>query len=303
MRVVRLSLSRGAPKVTAQTSGSQVRGRMSISKNAVMYRSMTDLRTPRRSPGSAERAPVVLSGAALTLMIHLLLISPLLLGTGHHMHAPPSQEGGETSGVPAITLISLQDDLEDSLDTDRASVERLLLAEPKLLPMGDMNLASTTMPAVPSRFEDADVTHSPQESPSDSTDERALMFGRYLGQVTARIERAWLRPRSPIGATTFTCLVQVEQNSDRNVKEVMLRQCNGTVAWQLSLVRAIESASPFPAPPDRSVFSPTLTFQMTADAFVQGGPTDGYEPAPRELSAARPWAGRRQPTFADSPPN
>src|SRR4029077_13915320 len=49
-------------------------------------------------------------------------------------------------------------------------------------------------------------------------------------------------------------------------------------AWQLSLVRAIESASPFPAPPDRSVFSPTLTFEMTADAYRQGASADGYEP-------------------------
>jgi len=73
--------------------------------------------------------------------------------------------------------------------------------------------------------------------------------------------------------------VQVEQDRDRSVKEITLKRCNGTTQWQLSLVRAIESASPFPAPPDPKVFSPTLTFEMTAQAFVIGDATDGYEPA------------------------
>ncbi len=123
-----------------------------------------------------------------------------------------------------------------------------------------------------------EVSRSTEASEQNDEGGSALSFGRYLGQVTARIERAWLRPRSPVGAGSFECLVQVEQGGDRTAKEITLRRCNGTTQWQLSLVRAIESASPFPAPPDPKVFSTTLTFEMTADEFVRGDSGEGYEP-------------------------
>jgi hypothetical protein len=42
---------------------------------------------------------------------------------------------------------------------------------------------------------------------------RSALYGRYVGQVDARIERAWVRPRSAIGATTFVCIVRIDQDS------------------------------------------------------------------------------------------
>jgi hypothetical protein len=40
------------------------------------------------------------------------------------------------------------------------------------------------------------------QRPEDAS-ARAAQFGRYVGQISARIERAWIRPRSPIGAGGF----------------------------------------------------------------------------------------------------
>ena len=229
--------------------------------------------TLRRS----DRAAVASLGVALTLLVHLLVISPLLFGGGMRPRTSTTDEGGATSGVPALTLVIMEDTVDDPVEAERKpseTVSALRMPARLLVPVGSFHLAASPLP--PAIEEEGTAQTAGNESPDDG--ERALMFGRYLGQVTARIERAWLRPRTPIGSDSFTCLVQVEQDSERNVKEITLKECNGTTAWQLSLVRGIESASPFPAPPDPSVFSPVLTFQMSAEAFQDGGSADGYEP-------------------------
>ena len=108
----------------------------------------------------------------------------------------------------------------------------------------------------------------------------ALMFGRYLGQVSARIQRAWIRPRSPVEGGSFACRVQIAQSMSGAVQEVTLQQCNGDLRWQASLVQAIQSASPLPAPPDPSVFSNLLSLELDSDEFHAGSRDDGFEPAP-----------------------
>jgi hypothetical protein len=105
------------------------------------------------------------------------------------------------------------------------------------------------------------------------------LYGRYVSQITARIERAWVRPRTAIGAPSFSCKVQLLQDTSGNVKEVTLVDCNGDSRWQVSLVRAIQSASPLPAPPDSDVFSRTLVLGFNAEEFSHSGSTDGYERA------------------------
>jgi len=73
--------------------------------------------------------------------------------------------------------------------------------------------------------------------------------------------------------------VQIEQDRSGVVKEITLKQCNGDARWQLSLVRAIESASPLPAPPDPSVFAKVLTVEMGSEPFAASSGA-GFEPAP-----------------------
>ena len=247
----------------------------SVNDDAVMYRPTIDLQMLEVPAARTGRAPVILFSATLTLLIHLLLIPPLVLGGGHPQRMHNEQEGGSMSGVPAMTVVNLEDTVDEQAEQEReseASLEALVLPEHALVPTGSFRPSTGEAPRL-----DVDVSPSGQESPASDDGVNALLFGRYLGQGTARIQRAWLRPRSPVGASSFECLVQVEQDHDRTVKEITLKHCNGTTQWQLSLVRAIESASPFPAPPDPKVFSATLTFEMTADEFVRGSSSDGYE--------------------------
>ena len=126
---------------------------------------------------------------------------------------------------------------------------------------------------------------------------RALMFGRYSGQIRARIERAWRRPRSPVSegmqpspdpaaaspdgnsspADSFRCQVRILQDGHGAIQEVELLSCNGTVTWQQSLITAILSASPLPAPPDPQVFSPSLTMTFDGQTYAPGSSADGYD--------------------------
>jgi hypothetical protein len=125
-----------------------------------------------------------------------------------------------------------------------------------------------------------DLPTMPEATVADAA-RLSKMYGRYVGQITARVDRAWLRPRTAIGAPSFSCEVRITQDGSGNVTELMLAQCNGDSRWQLSLVQAIQSASPLPAPPDPDVFTRTLHLAFSADPYSPESPTDQYEPEAR----------------------
>jgi hypothetical protein len=127
-----------------------------------------------------------------------------------------------------------------------------------------------------------DLLEASTPTEPDAGDEatRALMLGRYVGQITARIERAWLRPRSALDAGMFTCRARILQDETGRVLDIGLRDCNGDAKWQESLVRAIQSASPLPAPPEPNVFRRILILELGSELFVPGGSEDGFEPPP-----------------------
>jgi hypothetical protein len=105
------------------------------------------------------------------------------------------------------------------------------------------------------------------------------LAGRYLGQIDARIERAWRRPRTPVGDGLFTCRVRIEQDATGGVKEITLEHCNGDASWQVSLVHAIQAASPLPAPPAPSVFRRVLRMDFRAEPYSAQALQEDYEPA------------------------
>jgi hypothetical protein len=128
---------------------------------------------------------------------------------------------------------------------------------------------------------DADTDNSAQLNANQGDAElRARMFGRYTGQISARIDRAWERPKSPVSdvrakdsadafeSETFVCRVQIRQDDKGNVQEVLLLACNGTEAWRHSLVVAINQSSPLPAPPIPGIFQRALTMTF---AGQEGG--------------------------------
>jgi hypothetical protein len=141
---------------------------------------------------------------------------------------------------------------------------------------------------------DIEILTLGEESPSRVTGdsgeaaEQARLFGIYTGQIRSRVERIWRRPRTPVSETgigdarttaddSFQCQVQIVQDASGIVQEVLLPQCNGSLAWQRSLVVAIQQASPLPAPPSARVFSRSIALNFLGLPYGSGSSDEDYE--------------------------
>jgi hypothetical protein len=231
------------------------------------------------------------AGVLGTLLVHGIALNAVGWGSSAHKVRPPEMQGAgtiriESTVAPAeeLVLLNLENTPKGDADlgrsiaslTPRLSDARIEVVSPEPLDIADdpeANSASTRTP-----------------DPGDPA-LRALMAGRYQGQISARIERAWVRPRTPIGDSgdrhtiahnspvdpTFNCRVQIRQDAGGNVQEVLLLRCNGTEAWRHSLVVAINQSSPLPAPPIPAVFARDLTLTFEAHAYEPGDPSYEYE--------------------------
>jgi hypothetical protein len=239
-----------------------------------------------------ESRPLAVSagGVVGVLLIHALLVLPFVLSL-----SLPSPRRPDTTGAGATAFASA--------------------AEPEMTVVfiDEPTPATSTSPSKPPPLASRGVTPpdlqlvvlSPDPSPAaanvkvaDSDDaqedtvvsqgaEHARLYGRYLGQMQARIERAWMRPRSEIGAPQFSCRTRIQQDRRGAVVEVTLDHCNGTERWQQSLVSAIRTASPLPAPPDASVYADILWLSFSSEGFEEGGSTQGFEPEASQSGLVR----------------
>lgn len=200
-----------------------------------------------------HRAAISVAAGLSVLVLHALVLLPAFWGRS-------SRPDPRRFGTPSIIHAVLIDDRSTNAITPPA------LSSPSLLPV------SVNVPELPNR--------------KDTNSGLAALYGRYLGQIHARISRAWLRPRTTIGASHFHCRVEIWQQRDGTVQTVTLQDCNGSIRWQQSLVKAIEHASPLPAPPDPAVFAYRVVLRFQAVAFEPGQPADGYEPARPTPTAA-----------------
>jgi hypothetical protein len=140
--------------------------------------------------------------------------------------------------------------------------------------MADRTLTTITHGELPPEVVIDDSGEGPAraaDSPSEKSG-RSQLYGQYMGQIDARVERAWLRPRTPIGARLISCTGRIEQDEAGNIREIMLVRCNGDVRRQQSVVRAIQAASPLPVPPDSKVFRPHITLSFRWEAYSAASP-------------------------------
>lgn len=204
------------------------------------------------------------ASALAALALHVLLIAPALWGDGPFRPPQDQRYRGDT----ALQWVVLEDSSGNSATIGPPSpppltVRAISLTDP--LP---------TPPALPA-----------QDSNRQSEGQSGLsaISGRYLAQIRARIERAWLRPRTAIGDPIFQCQVQMDQDAAGRVLAITLVECNGGTSWQLSLVHAIEAASPLPAPPNPAVFVHHVLLTFRAMPYSAGASAQLYEP-PRSVA-------------------
>ncbi len=244
-------------------------------------------------------------GVTGTLLVHLVAVQSVMLGAHARKSHPPEAEGiGATmvksEAAPSETLVLI--DLPQASMSDQSLTEELASAGRTLQDIPVKVFSDDPLPHVDIPTEDLSEDKDAAAA-VDSGDPavQAAMFGRYTGQIDARIERAWRRPRSPVNPSSgpaynansqasanaeFKCQVRILQDAHGSIQEVQLLDCNGSVAWQHSLIMAINASSPLPAPPSPRVFSRSLTMTFTAASYSSSSSADEYE-LPSTLTAGQ----------------
>jgi colicin import membrane protein len=85
----------------------------------------------------------------------------------------------------------------------------------------------------------------------------------WVGQITARIQRAWLRP--PSARQGIQCVLHITQAPGGAVLSARIESCNGDQAVRESIEAAAYRASPLPPPPDPSLFERDLEVTFRPD--------------------------------------
>jgi hypothetical protein len=250
--------------------------------------------SPRWSPDSRAM------GLVGALLLHILVVQPFF--PEHAQRIKPLDARGQSAALLKSKTVPVEPLI--LVDLPRAPMNQKPLAE-------DLALLGNSAPITPVMLLSADSLPHVDISPEDLSDRkegdaatdssdpaaRAALFGRYTGQLDARIERSWRRPRTPIdpnpeasintasknsvnAPAEFKCQVRILQDLRGNVQEVQMIACNGSAAWQHSLVMAILAASPLPAPPNPAVFTAVLTMTFSAVEFTTGSADDDYEMPP-----------------------
>ena len=270
-------------------------------KTLEVYAPTADI--PSAKPSRPFRDWTRVLGALGTLLVHAIALNSVGWRSSSHK-APPRIES-TVSPTDELVLLNI-----DSTQKGDADLHRWIASLAPLLTDARIEVVSPEPLEIADALDAGDASIQTPE-PGDPA-LRALMAGRYRGQISARIERVWVRPRTPVDDSrdgkatadssqsddTFSCQVQVRQDAAGNVQEVLLLRCNGTEAWRHSLVVAINQSSPLPAPPIPTVFSRELTMTFEAHAYEPGAPPDEYERQAGDgavVSSTRPARSAAQP--------
>jgi hypothetical protein len=252
---------------------------------------LSTTRAPRRF-----FSPTVIGGVG-TLLIHALILPTTYFGIygtkvpPREIQQPGAFANSRADAAESLVLITLPTIANSNVESIQNTSS--LPAVSKLTPVSPVN-------PDPPAYLNLEVLTLDEEPASKSTVDRggraeqARLFGIYTGQIQARINRIWRRPRTPVNEgdnpeaptadESFQCQAQIVQDAKGNVQEILMLRCNGSPAWQRSLVIAIQQASPLPAPPSASVFSHSVTLNFVGLSYVLGSPDDDYDIAPAKVA-------------------
>lgn len=207
----------------------------------------------------AKRGAIGLLGAAATLLLHSLFFAVAIWGEGRYR--PPDPRLPDAMGAGANT------GRPDGESGERRIVVHLTpqyieqAPAPEPVPqLLEPNLAPAALFVTgPDAFSLPPLHYSEEGEQTEASNAEILartkLAGLYETQIRARIERAWTVPPGHADAKA-SCRARIRQQPDGRISEVELDlgQCAGSPEWQQSLVTAIFTASPLPAPPHPGVF-------------------------------------------------
>jgi hypothetical protein len=216
---------------------------------------------------------VLSAGAAISFLVHALLIGSLALGSGHRPVRSPLKEGFRAveRNADGTELVSVLFFVKDQAVTSPDKQNDSAYHTDQQKNAEELKSSSMIAAAEAGRTPlDEDAAVDAKEHPQDTFGDAAataMLFGRYMGQIKARIERAWERPTTA-ARSNFNCTAQVRQSKHGEVQEITLQRCDVDGQWQASLFRAIQNASPLSAPPSENVFTDIVTLSFSAQAPV-----------------------------------
>ncbi|MBS0364703.1 MAG: TonB C-terminal domain-containing protein [Proteobacteria bacterium] len=111
------------------------------------------------------------------------------------------------------------------------------------------------------RERQADLQRQLAAEGAATRDQAAL--ATWVSQITARIQRAWLRP--PTARAGIQCMLYVTQTPTGEVTQVSFGPCNADAAVRDSIEAAVYRASPLPPPPDPALFDRNLKINFKPD--------------------------------------
>lgn len=247
----------------------------------------------RRRRSTAGRWPSRVAGITATILLHILITSPLVLGAGaqNSRHAVTdgisttswASRGEQTESMILLDLSAIASSdsellvVSSSADERAASddVSALILAASRPSPPGEIQIE-----------DDAGEDDETAEAAGDP-DGQAQLFGKYTGQISARVERVWERPRLPMDSGRFDCSARVGQDRQGKVLSVSLQDCGTSEDWRRSLTSAILQASPLSAPPEPLPFAETLILHFRVEQSEHAIPSDAAKNV-NQSSSGRP---------------
>jgi hypothetical protein len=260
--------------------------RKTIDINEWQYSRSLIIAKPRKSKRFWSPTAIGILG---TLVLHAALIPSVYQGSRSTNIKPPEvQRPGRSAVKSKAEIIASLVFIDMPRLVTPTPVSSANLPSKRTLIKTELQISPPTLANVEILALTEDQSSVKEEANGDSSEEGRL-FGIYTGQIRARIERVWRRPRSPINSASdesFQCQVQIVQDIRGNVVEILLPNCNGSQAWQRSLVMAIQQASPLPAPPSASIYSGSVSLSFIEIPFRAGSSEDEYELPPRSLARA-----------------
>jgi hypothetical protein len=238
-------------------------------------------------PGLSSQA----AGLIATILFHLAITSPLLLGIAAHKtrHRPadgPSlvawaSEGEQRESMILLDLSAVSANAFDQRQPPDIKTEGIELQDMKLV-----LVSARIAPPAELRFEDAEEADVSNAAAGDPTG-AAAKFGRYMGQIAGRIDRTWMRPRSPVAGGRFDCSARISQDRRGDVLAIEFQQCGDDPRWRHSLESAILRASPLSAPPEPWLFTETVTLNFSGEQYTANvTPEYLYEPEGKHVARA-----------------
>jgi hypothetical protein len=250
-------------------------------------------------------------GVLGTLLIHALIVPSAIFGSRVSEVRPSAIQNSSahrkitTDPKDGLVLINLPTVANSNQEADRVIVPLPVLANAVKSHIDPDPPATLNIEILSLNEEQAS---GPAQTNGDGA-EAARLFGIYTGQIQARIDRVWRRPRTPVsesgGASSndeaFQCEAEIVQDGHGNVQEILLPRCSGTSAWQRSLVMAIQQASPLPAPPSPKVFNRSIALDFVGIPYEAGRSDEEYEIPSHPPAQAGEAAGQEALTSGRSP--